>query len=55
VSISAKELRESRYWLRLIAQSDLAPENALGPVIAEASELLAILTTSAKTAKRSTT
>jgi four helix bundle protein len=53
VSIAAKELRESRYWLRLISEADLASADALGPLTMEAGELLGILTTSANTAKRS--
>ena len=53
--VAAKELSESRYWLRLISRVELAPKSAPGPLIAEAGELLAILTASAKTAKRSPT
>jgi four helix bundle protein len=55
VSVAAKELRESRYWLRLISQADLASRDALAPLLTEAGELLAILTASAKTARRSST
>jgi four helix bundle protein len=55
VSVAAKELRESRYWLRLISEADLTSGAALAPLIAEAGELLAILTASAKTARRSST
>jgi four helix bundle protein len=55
ISIAAKELRESLYWLRLISEADLASRDALAPLIREAGELLAILTASAKTAKRSST
>ncbi len=55
VSIAAKELRESLYWLRLISEADLASRDALAPLIREAGELLAILTASANTAKRSST
>jgi four helix bundle protein len=55
VSIAAKELSESRYWLRLISEADLASRQTLAPLIAEAGELLAILIASAKTAKRSPT
>jgi four helix bundle protein len=53
VSIAAKELRDSRFWLRLISQATLASGAALDPLIVEAGELIAILTASAKTAKRS--
>jgi four helix bundle protein len=52
VSIAAKELSESRYWLRLIAEADLASGPALAPLITEAGQLLAILTASASTARR---
>ncbi|HTV23154.1 MAG TPA: four helix bundle protein [Polyangiaceae bacterium] len=53
VAIAAKEVSESRYWLRLIAHAELAPKSSLDPLTTEASELVAILTASAKTAKRS--
>lgn len=55
VSIAAKELRESQYWLHLISRAGLASRGALAPLITEAGELLAILTASANTAKRSST
>ena len=44
IAVSRKECRESRYWLRLIvhAENRLKPEAS--PLIAEASELVAILT-----------
>jgi len=51
VRIATKELMESRYWLRLALRSQLVPERPATNLIAESSELIAILTTSAKTAK----
>ena len=51
VSIAAKELRESRYWLRLIDESGLLGRRDLTQIVREAGELVAILTASAKTAK----
>ena len=51
VSIAAKELRESRYWLRLSAEANLAVPNEVAVLVNEAGELVAILTASAKTAK----
>src|SRR5215475_12378218 len=50
VSIAAKELRESRYWLRLVSEANLVPPGAVDGLASEASELVAILTASAKTA-----
>ena len=51
IFIALKEAREARYWLRLIAVSEAALEPQTKPLISEASELIAILTTCAKTAK----
>ena len=51
VSIAAKELRESSYWLGLVAQASLATPSIAVPLAEEASELAAILTASARTAK----
>jgi four helix bundle protein len=53
VSIAAKELREARYWLRLTRHAELAPADVLDALVRETNELVAILTASAKTAKRS--
>ena len=49
--IALKESREARFWLRLIAVSE--PDFVLGakPLIAEASEFVAMLTASVKTAR----
>jgi four helix bundle protein len=51
VSIAAKELRESRYWLRLIEESRLGPAGLMDGLGNEANQLISILTASAKTAK----
>jgi len=50
VSLAAKELRESLYWLGLIERAKLAPQTAAGPLLREANELVAILMRSVKTA-----
>jgi len=49
--IALKESREARFWLRLIAASEppLAPRAQ--PLIVEASEFVALLTASVKTAR----
>lgn len=51
ISIAAKELRESRYWLHLVHEANLAAKGAVAELAGEAGELTAILTASAKTAK----
>jgi len=43
-SISLKEIREARYWLRVILQCNLATPESVQPLLAEANELTAILT-----------
>jgi four helix bundle protein len=49
--VALKEARETRFWLRLIAVSEPSLEPKAKPLIAEASELVAILTASLKTAR----
>lgn len=51
INVANKEMRESHYWLRLIVHANMAPESAATPLVAEARELVAILTASAKTAQ----
>ncbi|WP_068138846.1 four helix bundle protein [Roseimaritima ulvae] len=43
-SIACKEARETHYWLRLLASTELFPANRLVPLTEEANELIAILT-----------
>jgi four helix bundle protein len=49
MAVARKELRESRYWLKL-AEPELAEGVEIAALIAEANELVAILTASIKTA-----
>jgi four helix bundle protein len=42
-NIALKEARESRYWLRILSR--FVPPKRLGALIAEATEIIAILTT----------
>ena len=44
-AIACKEARESHYWLRLLAVSEVVPKDRLDPLTGEANELIAILTT----------
>jgi|SRR5438477_2576313 len=52
-SIASKEARETRYWLRLLTASRSVNERHLQPLIAEATEIVAILTTIVKNAGKS--
>ena len=55
VRIALEEVRETRYWLKLILRAELLDRPpALPALIAEAGELIAILTASANTARRRT-
>jgi four helix bundle protein len=49
--IALKEAREVRFWLRLIAASEPSLASRAQPLITEASEFVAMLTASVKTAK----
>ena len=54
VRVALKEVRETQYWLKLIAKAKLVEgaDRRLTPLINEAGELIAILTASATTARR---
>jgi four helix bundle protein len=51
LQIALKELRESRYWLRLLAVSATIPPHRLEEIIDEATQLRAILSKAVATAK----
>ena len=44
-SIACKEARETHYWIRLLAASDVIPAERLADLQKECHELIAILTT----------
>ena len=50
-SLVLRERRETRYWLRIIVATGLAPTNAVAPMLQEANELVGIFTASARTLK----
>lgn len=52
VSISRKEARETHYWLKLLAAADLIPAERVTELLDEANQLVAILTTIVKNAKK---
>ena len=47
-----QELEETVYWLELLAESGIVPETRLTDLSKEAEELMAILVSSVKTAKK---
>lgn len=51
MSIALSEARETLYWLRLIAESEVLTKNRLKLLVQEADELVCILTTIVKRAK----
>jgi len=50
--IACKEARETHYWLRLLAVTELASARQLKELISEANELVAILTTIVKKTRK---
>jgi len=49
MSIASKECRESHFWLRLLRDTGSVPEETVQPLIADATELVRILTAIVKT------
>ncbi len=43
-AIAQKEAKESLYWLRLIRESNILPEDRLQPILRETEELYAVIT-----------
>jgi len=52
MSIVLKELKESRFWLRLISRTEMLTPNRIEPVLDECQQLCAIVAKSILTAKR---
>ncbi len=51
-SIASKEARETRYWLRLLTACKSVKGERIAPLVTEAGELVAIITTIVKNAER---
>ena len=49
--IALKEARETLYWLRIARESGLAPSTSCASLLAEADQLVAILTATVRTAR----
>lgn len=52
MSIVLKELKESRFWLKLISRTKMIASNRIEPVLNECQQLCAIVAKSILTAKR---
>jgi len=52
LKVCLKELKETRRWLRLIAQSSMLPEKKMTPILNETEELIRIFFSSIRTAER---
>jgi four helix bundle protein len=52
MSIVLKELKESRFWLRLISRTEMLASNRTEPVLEECQQLCAMVAKSILTAKR---
>ena len=52
LAVALKELRETRTWVRFIRKMALLPSGSTDPILRECDELVAILATSIKTARR---
>jgi four helix bundle protein len=51
-SIAQKEARECLYWLRLMREADLLPPARIDDLLNETSELIAVVTTIGKNARK---
>ena len=54
LGICLKELRETRYWLKIICRANLVPPNRMNDIVREADELCRIIGKSIVTAKKKT-
>lgn len=52
MSISSKEARETRYWLRLIKESEICVSELMNQLLIDIEEIIKILTAIVKTSQR---
>jgi len=52
LGVVLKELKESRFWLRVIKKAELLPVDQVDPILKECEELCAIIASSIFTAKK---
>jgi four helix bundle protein len=53
IEVGIQELEETGYWLELLVESGIMPENRMTELLQEGNELIAILVTCVKRAKES--
>lgn len=51
ITIAEEEADETCYWLEIMIEMEIFPKSRLGPLLQEAKEITAILTTAGRTAK----
>lgn len=51
IAVASKEARESHYWLRLLHREEILSRDVTLPALAEAEELIRLLTSIVKTAQ----
>jgi four helix bundle protein len=51
LQIALKEVRESNYWLRLLAKAEIVPSNRLSGILDESNQLRAMLSKAVATTK----
>lgn len=51
LQIVLKELRESRFWIRLIKRASLIPKDKISPILSETDELIKIIAKSVVTSR----
>jgi four helix bundle protein len=52
LGVAQKEARESLYWLRLLAESQIVPKGQMSPLMQETEELISVVTSIIVNAKR---
>jgi four helix bundle protein len=52
MNIARAEAKETLYWLRLLGEAEILPRGSLRSLLAEADELVRILTSIVKTSRR---
>jgi four helix bundle protein len=52
MSVALKELKETRYWLKVIHKTEMAGANVTQPLLSECEQLCAIMGRSVSTAKK---
>ena len=52
LGIAQKEARESLYWLRVLAESEIVPRECIEPLTSETEELLSVITSIILNTKR---